>query len=98
MILGYSYSFYYLKVTRKSLESANILIKVKEEQLNRAGFKGQWWKRKNVFSTCTLLGSIRETVNKKNKKKVNYFSTSPQEGSISKGKVLPRIKVEFEVG
>ena len=58
VILGYSYRFYYLKVTRKALESANILIRVKEEQLNRAGFKGQWWKIKNVFSTCTLLGSI----------------------------------------
>ena len=30
--------------------------------------------------------------------KISHFSVSPQEGSISKGKILPKIKAEFEIG
>ena len=29
---------------------------------------------------------------------VNHFPSSPQEGTISKGKILPRVKAECEVG
>lgn len=38
MVLGYSYSFYYLRVTRNALESAKIINRVKEdstEQVSR---------------------------------------------------------------